>query len=136
MKVADTWRLATIAFGVVTLLLAVGAVILAAETKGSSLVTHLGAFLVAITAGGLTAYCARQSGHHRDREQNSKRLEMELSAFGPFTNALAEPDEARKAYADRLFRGAEQSEEGQTTISKDQVNLLQTLVEALMKVRN
>lgn len=85
---------------------------------------------------GLTAYAARQSGHHRDREDETRRVQLELTAFGPFTNDLENPDEARSAYAKRLFKGAERQSNADGVLGKDQVSLLQTIIESLIKVRS
>lgn len=100
-----------------------------------SLGSHLASLVVAGAAGGLTAYAARQSGHHRDREDESRRVELELTAFGPFTSELGDPDKARAAYAERLFKGADRAPNGAPSISRDQVTLLQTLIETILKTR-
>lgn len=132
---ADFWRWMAMVGGLITIALAAGAVAFATLSDKASTVAHLASLAVAAGAGGLTAYAARQSGHHRDREDESRRLELELTAFGPFMHDLAEPDKAREAYAERLFKGAERTPTGDTTISKDQVTLLQTLVESIIKLR-
>lgn len=134
-KAADRWRRVAVAGAILTILLAIGAVIFSTIDDGGSSTSHLASLLVAVAAGGLTGYAARQSGHHRDREDETRRLELELTAFGPFINDLEHPGEARAAYAKRLFKGAERQPNGEATISKDQVTLLQTLVESLIKVR-
>jgi hypothetical protein len=100
-----------------------------------SVTSHLASLVVTAAAGGLTAYAARQSGHHRDREDETRRLQLELTAFGPFINDLQNPSEARAEYAKRLFKGAERQSNGEPAIGKDQVTLLQTLLESLIKVR-
>lgn len=132
---ADFWRWAAIIGGVLTTLVAAGVVLLAAYSEQGSTASHLAGLAVAAATGGITAYAARQSGHHRDREDESRRLELELTAFGPFTNDLTNPDEARAAYAERLFKGAERTPSGEPTIGKDQVTLIQTLVESILKLR-
>lgn len=132
---ADFWRWVAIGGGILTIGLALAAVVFAAKDPHGSLTSHLAALLVAAAAGGLTAYAARQSGHHRDREDESRRLELELTAFGPFMHDIAEPDKAREAYAERLFKGAERTPTGEPTIGKDQVTLIQTLVESILKLR-
>ena len=63
-------------------------------------------------------------------------MQLELTAFGPFINDLQNPGEARTEYAKRLFKGAERQSNGGAAISKDQVTLLQRLVESLIKVRS
>lgn len=146
-EVANTWRLGAVLGGVATTVLAVAAVAFAAAAD-EALGTHIAAVGVAVAAGGITAYAARQSGHHRDREVESKRLALELAAFGPFVEGFVEEAEgeasvskrandARKDYIDRMFKGAERaSPHGeQTVISKDQISLVQSLIEAVLKVR-
>jgi hypothetical protein len=135
-KAADLWRWIAICGGILTIILAVGAVLFAALSTEGSTASRLASLAVAAAAGGLTAYAARQSGHHRNREDESRRLELELTAFGPFMADVADPDKAREAYAERLFKGAERTPTGEPTISKDQVTLLQTLVESIIKVRS
>lgn len=132
---ADFWRWAAIIGGVLTAILAAGAVALATYSDRGSTAAHIASLAVAAAIGGITAYAARQSGHHRDREDESRRLELELTAFGPFTNDLTNPDEARAAYAERLFKGAERIPTGESTIGKDQVTLIQTLIESILKLR-
>jgi predicted transcriptional regulator len=134
-KAADRWRRVAVAGALLTIALAIAAVFFSAIDDGGSATSHLASLVVAAAAGGLTAYAARQSGHHRDREDETRRLELELTAFGPFVNDLEHPGEARAAYAKRLFKGAERQPNGETAIGKDQVTLLQTLVESLIKVR-
>lgn len=134
--VANIWRRAAIGCGLMTILLAAGAVVFAALSDDGSAVAHLASLAVAAAAGGLTAYAAKQSGHHRDREEESKRLELELTAFGPFVADMADPAKAREEFAGRLFKGAERMRTDDTAIGKDQVSLLQTIVEQLLKLRN
>lgn len=133
--VADIWRRVAIGGGIVTILLAAGAVAFAALSNDGAAVAHLASLAVAAAAGGLTAYAAKQSGHHRDREEESKRLELELTAFGPFVADMPDPAKAREEFAGRLFKGAERVRSEETSIGKDQVSLLQTIVEQLLKLR-
>jgi flagellar basal body-associated protein FliL len=134
-KVADLWRLIALGLGILTIALAVGAVLFSAYTDKATNTSHIIVVLVAAAAGGLTGYAAKQSGHHRDREDEAKRLELELTAFGPFTDALADPDVARAAYAERLFRGGDGGRREDAAITKDQVSLFQSIVEMLISSR-
>ena len=132
-KEANKWRWIAFGLGLLTLGLAVGTVVASLLLKHFGTGPTVGGVLVSVAAGGLTAYTARQSGHHRDREEHYRQLELELTAFGPFVRDLSDPDEARKAYAGRLFRGNEQTLQiGRTR--KDQVTLPQTIVEALLEL--
>jgi len=135
-RAADVWRVVAVGCGAMTVALAVAAVAFAALNSDGSVSSHLTSLVVAAAAGGLTAYAARQSGHHRDREDETRRLALELAAFGPFTSELAEPERAREGYVDRLFKGAEHERKDDATIGKDQVSLIQTLIESLMKIRS
>ena len=38
-------------------------------------------------------------------------MQLELVAFGPYVDGMDEPDEARKEYAKRLFRGGDEDYE-------------------------
>ena len=134
-KAADKWRWVAVIGGVVTIALAVVAVVFSAVDKDGSISSHLTSLVVAAAAGGLTAYAARQSGHHRDREDETRRLALELAAFGPFTSELVDTEKVRAEYVERLFKGAEHERRDDGAIGKDQVSLLQTIVESLMKVR-
>jgi hypothetical protein len=66
--------------------------------------SQVGGVLVAALLSGLTAYAAKQSGGHREREVRNRRLELELTAFGPFTDSLSDPEKAR------LIMGRDSSE--------------------------
>lgn len=132
---ANRWRVIAVLSAIATIVLALGAVIFSAIDAGGNVASHLASLVVAAAAGGLTAYAAKQSGHHRDREDESRRIELELTAFGPFTKDLSDPSAARADYAVRLFKGAEREDGGEPKIGKDQVSLLQTIVETLVKTR-
>jgi DNA repair exonuclease SbcCD ATPase subunit len=106
---ADTWRKVAVGFGVAAALLAIIAFVLSAVRPGdvsstSAVVAKITATLV---AAGVAAYAGRQSGNHREREEEAKRLELELAAFPPFIESLDEAQrrEVRKAFSDRAFRG-------------------------------
>lgn len=108
-EAADRWRLVAVCFGVVAAVLAVGAVVLATvqpdqATSASAIVAKVAATLV---AAGVAAYAGRQSGRHRQREEEAKRLELELVAFPPFIESLEDDQkrDVRKDFARRAFRG-------------------------------
>jgi hypothetical protein len=43
---------------------------------------------VSLVLGGLAAYTAAQSGKHRRREERARDLQLQLTAFSPFTAPL------------------------------------------------
>src|ERR1035437_6113212 len=47
---------------------------------------------------------AKQSAEHRGREVRARRLELELTAFGPFTEGLKDPEEEKKVRAELIER--------------------------------
>lgn len=106
---ADHWRVVTVVFGSVAALLAIGSVVASAvwedaATSTSAIIAKTTATLV---AAGIAAYAGRQSGRHRRREEEAKRLELELVAFPPFIDSLDDDQkrEVRKEFAERAFRG-------------------------------
>lgn len=108
-KAADRWRWVAVGFGVLAALIAVGSIVLSAvypdETSGTSAV--VAKVTATLVAAGIAAYAGRQSGRHREREEEAKRLELELVAFPPFIESLDEGQkrDVRKEFADRAFRG-------------------------------
>jgi hypothetical protein len=46
----------------------------------------------AVLLGGVAAYTARQSARHRGREEHARRLQLDLTAFPVFVEALPEED--------------------------------------------
>jgi hypothetical protein len=85
--VANKWRLTTVVLGV----LAVAVSVLAAFDHEA---TTAGAKVaIAILLGGVAAYTARQSSRHRRREEHARQLQLDLTAFPVFVEAL--PREVR-----------------------------------------
>ena len=91
---ADVWRV--LAF-VVAAVLFIGTVVstVVSPPSSDSSATALAVFAaIRLPVGSVIAgaffYAIRQSGHHRDREQRSKHLAMQLTAFRPFLAELPE----------------------------------------------
>jgi len=106
---ADTWRKTAIGFGIAAALLAIAAIVLAAlyPDRASSTSAIVAKVTATLVAAGIAAYAGRQSGRHREREEEAKRLELELVAFPPFIESLDDTQkrEVRKEFAERAFRG-------------------------------
>lgn len=106
---ADKWRGVAVWFGILAAVLAVGAIVLAAlePDAASSASAVIGKVTATLVAAGIAAYAGRQSGRHREREEEAKQLELELVAFPPFIESLGEDQrrEVRQAFAERAFKG-------------------------------
>lgn len=106
---ADTWRKLAVTFGVVAAALALGAIVWAGldPDEASSVGAVIAKITATLAAAGIAAYAGRQSGSHREREEEAKRLELELAAFPPFIDSLDDDQRraVRKEFADRAFKG-------------------------------
>lgn len=105
-KSADIWRIVS----VVALLLTAGAGIwLVATAKGSGSFQwdeFLSKLVLAIPAGGLAAYAARQSSEHRHAQREVAHMALQLAALKPYLHDLNEPADRDKLLieiARRLF---------------------------------
>lgn len=106
-EAADRWRWVAVGFGVVAVALAIVALTGAFESETSGAGAVVAKITATLVAAGIAAYAGRQSGRHREREEEAKRLELELAAFPPFIESLDDDQkrDVRKEFADRAFRG-------------------------------
>lgn len=129
---ADKWRENAIKLGLCAGGVALIAVIyaVAIEVNTSIIVAKLA---LAVVFAGLAGYAARQSADHRDREVRARRLELELTSFGPFTEGLndeTKEQDARVKLIDRVFVGDPSpgsgldSANGTPTLTSAQVTLV------------
>jgi hypothetical protein len=105
----DKWRWRAVLFGLLATGVAIFAVVYAVtvEAKTSLIAAKVA---VVVVLAGLAGYAARQSAEHRQREVRARRLELELTAFGPFTEALRDEEKertVREAFIGRIFVGEE-----------------------------
>lgn len=101
-KGANLWRLITVC----VVVLAVGAGIWAAAARENETSALVGRLAIGLALGALAAYTARQSGRHRDREEDTREIALDLAAFNSFIEPLSEPkdkDEERRALGKRIF---------------------------------
>jgi hypothetical protein len=134
---ADRWRRWAIDLGLLAAVVAVGSV--AASFFVDSGVSVIIAKVTAVALLlGIAGYAAGQSGQHRRREQRAKRLELELIAFGPFTEPLDDQAklEVRKAFIERLFVGdpGEDHSERDPHLSEENLSALAKLVDLIRSV--
>lgn len=110
-KLADRWRNATVIFGCIATGLAIYSSLSA--DGSSSLGEVVGRVTATLAAFGVAAYAGRQSGRHREREEEAKRLELELVTFPAFIDSLDAPQQSklRESYIERAFRGRQADQE-------------------------
>lgn len=131
---ADKWRDRAIGLGIaagVVALIGIGLSI-AFDTSVSLVVAKIAAVALLL---GIAGYAAGQSGQHRRREQRAKRLELELVAFGPFTEPLDDEKKqtVRVSFIERMFVG-DPGEEGQAKddgISEENLSALAKLIDLI-----
>jgi uncharacterized membrane protein YsdA (DUF1294 family) len=99
---ANKWRIVTLALGVLAV---VAAIVAAFDHNATTAGTKLA---IAVLLGGVAAYTARQSARHRSREEHARRLQLDLTAFPVFVEALPEEDKVAATIwmAERSFLGA------------------------------
>jgi hypothetical protein len=119
-EIANRWRWATILFGLAAAAVAIYAVV-AGDQSNQDIVAKLA---VSLILGGIAAYVARQSARHRRREEQARRLQLELTAFGPFIEPL-QPEQreeervvmTRKTFGKSTEKAAPEEEPGPTPLS-------------------
>jgi hypothetical protein len=103
---ADQWRVLTVSIGIAAAVVGVAAigVSIALATSPPLVIAEIGAVALLL---GIADYAARQAGHHRRREERARRLELDVTAFGPLTSALSESDKQRmrSEFVERLLPG-------------------------------
>jgi hypothetical protein len=104
--VADNWRGWVLKIGALAAGFAVFSVVYTIR-EGFELEEFLPKLVLTVLIAGLAGYAGKQSADHRRREMRAKRLELELLAFGPFTEKLTteQAQVARIAFMERAFVG-------------------------------
>jgi hypothetical protein len=134
-KIADFWRWAAVAAGVLAAGFAVFLVVakITTNTDSTHLVTRI---LGTIALTGVAGYGASQSARHRHREERAKRLELELVAFGPFVESLDDnrKQDARVALAAKLFGQDDSPHGNEPVLSEDSITLFGRLIDQVLKL--
>jgi hypothetical protein len=130
---ANRWRWIAVLFAVLAAGAAAWAALSAAHDADDSTHALIARLALGAAAGGIAAYAARQSGRHRQREEDARRLELELTAFGPFIESLPEDaqTEARREFLDRIFVGRTPAAGG--ALTEESIGLMQSVVDVVMK---
>lgn len=118
---ADDWRGWVLKIGGLAALVATASVVFTI-LEGFELQAFLPKLVLTLVIAGLAGYAGKQSADHRRREQRAKRLELELLAFGPFTEKLTaeQAQAARIAFIERAFVGDQGTEQKGGTASAEQ----------------
>ncbi len=135
---ADQWRANAIKIGLVAAAVGIAAVVASFLFDASASVVVAKVAAVALLIG-IAGYAAGQSGQHRRREQRAKRLELELVAFGPFSEPL-EPEQklqVRKDFIERLFVGDPGGDhhEDRANFSEEQLSAIATIAGLLQSTQ-
>lgn len=137
-QAADRWRIVAIALGLLAVVFAaITLVWKAPDATGINYVGTVGRFGVSAVLLAVAAYAARQSAHHRRREERSRQIELELTAFGPFVEGLDDTTkrDLRAEYVRRLFRGLDTAQQASQTeadpLNQAQLNPVGQVVDTL-----
>lgn len=139
---ADVWRMVAVVIGGITAALGIAFVVLYSERIGTSTDAVITKAVAVLALGALAGYAAKQSAEHRHREVRARRLALELTAFGPFAQALNNVErelEVRTNFIDRIFvgeRGLPDPSESTdaASLTSGDVSLLGQLIDVLRKV--
>jgi hypothetical protein len=134
---ADGWRHWAIGLGVVAGVIA-ATVLIGVSNGDKAWQILIGKLAITVTFGGLAAYAARQSAHHRHREESARHLELNLATFGTLTQELSETDlqTARANLVAAMLQRDSGPDRAEADVLGDaQINIITRLVDAVSKLR-
>lgn len=135
--VANNWRLAAVVLAVFAVIGSVALLFAPGDADDAASIARGVAAVVAL--GAVAAYAAKQSATHRRREEQARERELDLVTFGPFIRELDEDKqaEARMQLIGRIFgRSGMAPDQGEPTLSDDQINLLGKVVDLVLRKRS
>jgi len=136
-KIADGLRWLAIFFGLLAAGLAVWAVIHAEQQNNPPLSVVLAKAVGSLVFAGLAGYVATQSGHHRLREEQARRRELDLLALPAFIATLPEEEkeEITGQVASRIFLSQATTSNGipEAALNKESISLIGLLLDAIRK---
>jgi hypothetical protein len=136
-KIADGLRGLAIFFGLLAAGLAVWAVIHAEQQSNPPLSVVLAKAVGSLVFAGLAGYVATQSGHHRLREEQARRRELDLLALPAFIATLPEEEkeEITGQVASKLFLSQATTSNGipEAALNKESISLIGLLLDAIRK---
>jgi hypothetical protein len=136
-KIADNLRWLAILFGLLAAGLAVWAVVHAEQQSNPPLSVVLAKAIGSLVFAGLAGYVATQSSHHRLREEQARRRELDLLALPAFIATLpdGEKEEITGQVATQLFlsQGATSGGKPEAALTKENISLVGFLLDAIRK---
>lgn len=136
-KTADRLRGLAIFFGLLAAGLAVWAILHAERESSPSLTVVLSKVVGSLVFAGLAGYVATQSGHHRLREEQARRRELDLLALPAFIATLPEDEKEQITgqVATKLFltQATPPSGKQEAALTKESISLIGFLLEAIRK---
>lgn len=135
--IADRLRWLAILFGLFAAGLAVWAVLHAEGDKNPSLTVVIAKAVGSLVFAGLAGYVATQSGHHRLREEQARRRELDLLALPAFIATLSddEKEEITGQVATNLFlaQTASVTSKPEAALTKESISLIGLLLDAVRR---
>lgn len=136
-QIANWLRASAVLFGLVAAGLAVWAIIHAQQNPSASFSIVLSKVAGALVFGGIAGYLATQSGHHRAREEQARRRQLDLIALPPFIATLPdeEKEEITREVASRIFVNSESpsSVSQSASLTKENISLVGLLLDAVRR---
>ncbi len=135
-KIADNFRRGAILFGLAAAGLAVWAIVHAERSSSPSLTVVLAKTLGSLVFAGLAGYVATQSGHHRAREEQARRLELDLLALPAFIATLSDDEKEgiTGQVATNLFLAqTAPTSKPEAALTKESISLIGLLLDAIRK---
>jgi hypothetical protein len=132
---ANFWRWVAVAVGLLALVVA-GWAILESGSQSAARTAAKTAGTLAVL--GVAGYAAGQSADHRRRKVAARRLELELTVFGPFIQELPTERqiEVRTAVVERLFGNADPSiDDSSSALTKNGVSVVSQIADVLLRMR-
>lgn len=136
-KIADDLRYGAIGFGVLAAGFAVWAILHAEGEKNPSLTIVVAKALGSVIFAGLAGYVATQSAHHRMREEQARKRELDLVALPAFIATLPEEEkeEITGQVATKLFltqtAGPPTAGTSEPALTKESITILKLLLDTL-----
>jgi hypothetical protein len=137
LKTANGLRWLAIAFGLAAAGFAVWAILHAENETNPSVAVVISKALGSLVFAGLAGYVATQSAHHRLREEQARKRELDLLALPAFIATL--PDEEKEditgQIATKLFvtPATSPANGSEPALTKESISLLKVLLDTLRK---
>ncbi len=136
-RTANMLRYGAILLGLAAAGLAVWAIIHTERSSEPSLTVVFSKALGSLVFAGLAGYVATQSAHHRHREEQARRRQLDLLALPPFIAALpdGQKEEITGEVASKTLLPATLGQDGpeEAALTKESISLIGLLLEAIRR---